>query len=210
MSLTGSKFEDFVAELLSNLGYVILGKRVKVYVNGVEVGEVDILAQDQVGNKYAIEVKSGKIDVSGIRQAYTNAKLLNAKPMIIARGFSNDSAKVLAEQLDVKTIILDEVFILKIEELKNVFEMVLYEVINSIIDSIHNLVKSSVINEELINVINKCNDWKCVCNELNKDDVSCRELIINIKHLLNVKSTSFYKVKTLIKLMNLMKLLSRD
>ncbi len=77
----GVKFEDYVAELLSRLGLKVISRRVKVTVNGgVEVGEVDIVAEDGSGSKYAIEVKSGKVDVSAIRQAYVNAKVLNAKP----------------------------------------------------------------------------------------------------------------------------------
>ncbi|WP_243676016.1 hypothetical protein [Vulcanisaeta distributa] len=43
MANVGVRFEDYVAELLSRLGLRVLGRRVKVTVNGVEVGEVDIV-----------------------------------------------------------------------------------------------------------------------------------------------------------------------
>ena len=176
----GKRFEDYVAELLSSLGFQILDKRVKVYLNGVEVGEVDIIAIDNNGQKYAIEVKSGKIDVTGVRQAYVNAILLNAKPMIIARGFSNDSAKILAENLGVKTIILDDVIVLSIDELKTVIKQAIYEILNEILDDLIKI--PDLINDELIRVVTYCNDWKCICDELGYSDLECGNFIRRIKN----------------------------
>jgi len=132
----GARFEDYVAELLSKLGYRVIEKRLKVKVNDVEVGEVDILAEDSLGNKYAVEVKSGKVDVSGIRQAYTNAKILNAKPMVISRGFSNDSSRVLANELGVNVISLEEAFVLTVDELRSAVEMAIYDVIGELINTV--------------------------------------------------------------------------
>ncbi|MDT7969592.1 MAG: YraN family protein [Vulcanisaeta sp.] len=115
MANVGARFEDYVAELLSRLGYKVLGRRVKVVVNDVEVGEVDIVAEDGSGVKYAVEVKSGKVDVSAVRQAYVNAKVLNAKPLIVSRGFSNDSSKALADELGVSVINLEEAVVLTVD-----------------------------------------------------------------------------------------------
>mgnify|MGYP001770639131 CR=1 FL=1 len=84
----GVKFETFVLDLLPALGLTPLAHRYKILKDGVEVGEVDVLAQDSAKRLYAVEIKAGKVDVSGVRQAYINAKLLNATPMVICRGYA--------------------------------------------------------------------------------------------------------------------------
>lgn len=126
-------------------GLKVISRRVKVTVNGgVEVGEVDIVAEDSSGNKYAIEVKSGKVDVSAIRQAYVNAKVLNAKPLIVARGgFSNDSSRALADELGVSVINLEEAVVLTIDELRTVIENVLYEAVGDLINTVFTLAMKS-------------------------------------------------------------------
>ena len=72
----GARFERYILDLLPALGLFPKASRYRIYRNGVEVGEIDILAVDGNGNTYAVEVKAGKIDISGVRQAYTNAKLI--------------------------------------------------------------------------------------------------------------------------------------
>ncbi|WP_243678977.1 restriction endonuclease [Vulcanisaeta distributa] len=170
MANVGVRFEDYVAELLSRLGLRVLGRRVKVTVNGgVEVGEVDIVAEDSSGNKYAIEVKSGKVDVSAIRQAYVNAKVLNAKPLIVARGFSNDSSKALADELGgVSVINLEEAVVLTIDELRTVIENVIYEAVGDLINTVFTLAMKSCDGKvrDIMNAVMNCNDWSCVCERL--------------------------------------------
>lgn len=197
----GKRFEDYVAELLSSLGFQILDKRVKVYLNGVEVGEVDLIAVDNNGQRYAIEVKSGKIDVTGVRQAYVNAILLNAKPMIIARGFSNDSAKILAENLGVKTIILDDVIVLRTDELKTVIKQAIYEILNELFEDLLKI--PNIVDNDLVKVAINCNDWKCICDELGYSDIECGNFIRKIKEQLNSSSLSYLKFKVLIKIAQL-------
>jgi len=51
--------------------------------------------------------------VSGVRWAYTDAKLINARPLVLARGFSDDSSRALAEELGVRVIELEEAVVLK-------------------------------------------------------------------------------------------------
>jgi len=46
------RFEDYAAELLSRLGFRAIDRRVKVM--GVEVGEIDLIAEDECGNRYSV------------------------------------------------------------------------------------------------------------------------------------------------------------
>jgi Predicted endonuclease (RecB family) len=77
-------------------------------------------------NRYSVRLRPGKIDVSGVRQAYTNAKLINARPLVLARGFSNDSSRALAEELGVRVIELEEAVVLKPDELRAAVESAIY------------------------------------------------------------------------------------
>ncbi len=118
--------ERIAEEVLRSLGFEILDKHRKVVVDGVEVGEVDMLARGPGGELYAVEVKAGRVDVTGLRQAYVNAMLLGAKPMVVARGFADEAAEKLAERLGVRVVNLSDVFLVDADEL----EEVVYEAVS--------------------------------------------------------------------------------
>ena len=124
--------ERIAFRLLEQLGYKITEVHHRITIKGVDVAEVDAIAMDTNGNKYAVEVKAGKLDVTGIRQAYTNAKLLGMKPLIICKGFVDEAAKMTAEELGVKVITLSDYYIIEPEEL----EVIIKEVIDSTINDI--------------------------------------------------------------------------
>lgn len=105
--VAGPLIEDLAEGLLVRLGYTIKERRKKIVFEGVEVAEIDYLAE-KGDEEYVVEVKAGRISVNDVRQVYTNSVLVNAKPMIIARGYSNASAKIAAEKLGVEVLILDE------------------------------------------------------------------------------------------------------
>lgn len=87
-------------------------------VGDVEVGEVDLVVRDRsTGELYAVEVKAGRLDVSGVRQAYVNAQLLSMKPMVVCRGFADDAAMKLAQELGVRVIQLSDLFVTEATEL---------------------------------------------------------------------------------------------
>ncbi len=205
----GIRFEDYVAELLSRLGFRVLGRRVKVTVNGVEVGEVDIVAEDGSGNKYAVEVKSGRVDVSAIRQAYVNAKVLNAKPLIVARGFSNDSSKALADELGVSVINLEDAVVLTVDELRTVIENVIYEAIGDLINTVFTLAAKSCNGKvrDIMSAVLSCNDWSCVCEKLGVGADNCGPLISDVRRELGLGNVSLSKLRTAIRLYNLISLL---
>ncbi len=135
--------ERIAVRVLEELGFKVLETHKKVFVNNIEVGEVDIIASDGNGQLWAVEVKAGKIDVSGVRQIYVNSILLNMKPMIICKGFADDSAKELADKLGVRIIQLSDVFLVEGEELeviiREVVEDILVEYLEVFLGSIHNI-----------------------------------------------------------------------
>lgn len=200
---SGLRFEDYVAELLSRFGFRIIDRRVKVMSNGVEVGEVDLLAEDECGNRYSIEVKSGKVDVSGVRQAYTNAKLINAKPLIVARGFSNDSSRALAEELGVRVIELEESVVLKPDELRSTIESAIYSVIDELANALVTILSMGEMSN-IADAINQCSDWGCVCSKLGLSGDECGRWISELKDKLGLKSSSLRTLRALVKLYKLM------
>jgi len=108
------------------------GKRIEL--GGTEVGEVDVIAVNSEGNVYAVEVKAGKIDVSGVRQAYVNALLVGAKPMVVCKGFADDAARELSEKLGVKVIQLSDVFLVESEEIYTIVREVIEETLTDYLE----------------------------------------------------------------------------
>ncbi len=112
--------ERIAFRLLEERGYEILETHRKVVVEGVEVGEVDAVARGPDGSLYAVEVKAGRLDVHGVRQAYANAVVLGYKPLVVCKGFADDAAQKLAEKLGVEVIELEDVFLVDAEELEDI------------------------------------------------------------------------------------------
>lgn len=105
--------------ILERMGFRALDFRKKIVKEGVEVGEVDIVALSPSEELYAVEVKAGKASVSDIRQAYTSALLLGMKPMIVCKGFADAAAETVAKELDVKVLAIPEYYMLfEVEDLE--------------------------------------------------------------------------------------------
>ncbi len=127
-SRAGRASEAYAVFLLEDMGYRVVDVRRKIMVEGVEVGEVDIVAERD-GQVYAVEVKAGGLDVSGVRQAYANARLLGARPLVVARGI-DEKARTLAGELGVEVILLPDVLMAGFDELR----MAVREAVESVID----------------------------------------------------------------------------
>lgn len=127
----GRSSERIAERLLESLGYTVIERHKRIIMGGVEVGEVDIIARGPEGTGYAVEVKAGRLDVSGVRQAYTNALLLNLKPMVVCKGYADDAARKLAEELGVKVIETGDYYLVSAEEL----EVIVSEAVSRVIDS---------------------------------------------------------------------------
>lgn len=123
--------ERIAQRVLEEIGLKIIDVHKKVVIDGVEVGEIDFVAKDpSTGDIYGVEVKAGKIDVTGLRQVYVNCLLANLKPLVICKGFADDSASILAEKLGIKVIQLSDWFLVESEEL----EVLMREVMEDLIE----------------------------------------------------------------------------
>ncbi|MEM4576228.1 MAG: hypothetical protein QW701_02055 [Candidatus Nezhaarchaeales archaeon] len=115
----GLSSERVAVGILEKIGFKVLDARKKIVKDGVEVGEVDIVASSPEGDLYAVEVKAGKANVSDIRQAYTGALLLGMKPLIICKGFADAAAETVARELNVRVLTIPEYYmLLEVEELE--------------------------------------------------------------------------------------------
>ncbi len=125
--------EKIALRLLEEQGYIILETHKRIRIGGVEVAEIDALAKGPDGETYVVEVKAGRLDVTGVRQAYTNAVLLGARPLVVCKGYADESAKTLAEKLGVKVVKLEDIFLTDPEELEYVVETAIEEALHGVL-----------------------------------------------------------------------------
>ncbi|MCS7111319.1 MAG: recombinase RecB [Ignisphaera sp.] len=143
--------ERVAIRVLEDLGYNILDVRKRIVINDTVVGEVDAIVDDGAGQTFAVEIKAGKIDVSGIRQAYVNSVILGMKPLVICKGFADDAARELAEKLGVKIIQLSDVFLVESEELETVLREVIEDAIAEYFEVFYGMVHN--INPSYLEVL---------------------------------------------------------
>jgi predicted RecB family endonuclease len=134
-----SKRRGFASEriaigVLEDMGFRIVETGKKIVINNTEIGEIDAIVEDQSGEKYAVEVKAGRLDIGGVRQAYVNALVIGAKPMVVCKGFADDAARELAERLSVRVVQLSDVFLVESEELYSIVREVVEEVLTEYFD----------------------------------------------------------------------------
>ncbi|HDH06870.1 MAG TPA: recombinase RecB [Thermoproteales archaeon] len=130
--LKGKTVEELATALLEGEGFRILERRKVIRVGESQVAEVDILAEKD-GEVYAVEVKSGRISVTDVRQAFTNARLLGYKPLIVCRGFTDKAAEATAKALGVEVKVFpDFYFFASPEELYRIIERAVYKVITDL------------------------------------------------------------------------------
>ncbi len=135
--------------ILRNKGFEILAENKPIKIEGFQVSDVDLLARKD-GELYAIEVKSGRLDIGGLRQAYVNALLLKAKPLVVCRGFSDPSAKALAEELDVEVMELEDLFVSDPQELRT---LIREEVRSTLIEVLPSILRPPRLTEEDIVIL---------------------------------------------------------
>ncbi len=135
--------ESIAKELLEVLGYKVSEFHKKVIINGVEVSDVDIVAEKD-GKLYAVEVKAGPADVSSIRQVYVNSRVLKMIPIIVSRGLADERAAELAKELNVDIISLSDQVLTSLDELYVTFRSALTDFFN---DVLRFLLKCNTLSE---------------------------------------------------------------
>ncbi len=125
----GLSSERIAKRLLESRGFRILSTNHLIKDGDEKVAEVDIIAEESNGERYAVEVKAGKGDVNSIRQTFANAKLCGYKPMLICKGYADDAARKAALKLNVKVVELSEYYLLlEPEELESIIKKCVEEV----------------------------------------------------------------------------------
>ena len=158
----GLSNEELSAWLLTLLGYKVISYRRDIMLDNTKISDVDLIAEDKNGIKYSVEVKSGKISVSDIRQAFVNSKILKMKPIIIGKGFSDDSSEKLAEKLSIIVYKLPDYLFLTMDELTSVLKEVLISTVNNILKPIgnYNEVIKKQVNIEFLKKSLKANGFR--------------------------------------------------
>lgn len=173
--------ERIALGVLEEYGFHVVETGRKIVLNNIEVGEVDAFAVDSEGNSYAVEIKAGKIDVSGIRQAYVNALLTNSKPLVVCKGYADEAARELAEKLGVKVILLSDVFLVESEELHVVVREAVEEALVDYFEIIHGL--NIQLRQEHLDVLNAINSSSTIEEAAGSLGVDISTLIKKIDEL---------------------------
>ncbi|MCD6562375.1 MAG: YraN family protein [Thermoproteales archaeon] len=194
-SLRGYSLEEIAENFLVSRGYEILERRKTVVKNNTPIAEIDIVAKKD-NELYAIEVKSGRISITDIRQTYTNAVLVNAKPLIIGRGFSDKASEETAKILNVEVLILDEYLsFISLEELSASVDQSFINILSNIFSFDITRVNSKDL--EVIKVLAMSKNFSDATEKLN---MSKRELSNIIKDFRNRRVLTYTRTFNTIRL----------
>lgn len=174
----GLSTEDVAISILESLGYSILERRKQIVVNNVKVAEIDVVAKDQDGNLLAVEVKSGKASVTDIRQVFSNSKLINAKPLLICKGFSDSSAISLASELGISYLLLPEYYLFTFEDFKEIAKDIIYDFL-----LLYLSLDASSLSEEdrkIIKAIASSNTFTEAATKLNTSEENLRKMVMDL------------------------------
>ncbi|MFP3951748.1 MAG: hypothetical protein ACLFVP_06395 [Candidatus Bathyarchaeia archaeon] len=129
--IKGRSSEEIARGVLEELGYKILDTNKMVSFQESEAFEVDIVVEGPDDKRYCVEVKSGEVGVSDVRHAFANGEALGMEPLLVSKGFANDAASALAEELGVVLVRLGEYYsLLEPEELQVVLKTAIKQVLD--------------------------------------------------------------------------------
>jgi len=160
----GQSSEEIARGVLEELGYKIIETNRMVSLKGSEAFEVDIIAERDK-ERYCVEVKSGEVGVSDVRHAFANGEALRMTPLVVSKGFANDAAEALADELGVELVKLHEYYtLLEPEEL----EVILKTAIRQVLDEygFYPLPSKDVISKEDWNLL------QCIVNSESFQELS--------------------------------------
>ena len=117
---------------MKSLGFHVK-KNFEIIREGRVVAEIDVFAEPPK-ERICVEVKSGKIDVSAVRQAYANAKLANCKPVVAGVDWANEEAEIVAKELGVEAILISDMYLCPKEEIYLITKSALLAVIEELLE----------------------------------------------------------------------------
>lgn len=193
----GLSSERIAKRLLESRGFHVLSTKHAIMEGKEKVAEVDIVVEDSNGDRYAVEVKAGKGDLSSIRQTYGNAKLCGYKPMLICKGYADDAARKAALKLDVKVVELSEYYLLlEPEELESIVKKCVEEVFET-----HGFLPYStevnVKDGELLKVISTAKNFNEAAEKIkvNRKELGKKIEDLTTRGILPTRSLSFRDLK---------------
>jgi len=130
MSKRGLSAERITRRMLDSMGFSILEANHEVHSEGETIAEIDIVAEKD-GQRYAVEVKAGRANLSSVRQAYANAQLAEMQPMLVCKK-ADDAVRESAAQLGVSLVEFSEYhLLLEPEELESIIKTCMEEVMEA-------------------------------------------------------------------------------
>jgi len=180
--------------MLESKGFAIVATNYKINSKGESIAEIDIVAEKD-GERYAVEVKSGKANLTSIRQAYANAKLAGYKPLLICKK-SDEATKEAAKKLGVEIMEFSEYhLLLEPEELESIVKKCMEEGLEE-----YGFIPSLYLNEgalKIMRAIAEAKDFKQAAKILKiKEEKLGNEIAkLTKKGLFPSRSLSFRDLK---------------
>lgn len=201
----GASSERIARYILEQIfDYKIVDISKEISLDGLQISEADMIAEDPDGQLYLVEVKAGYADVGSLQQVYANSQLISSsevkyKPLVVCKGFSNEAAKKMAEELNIKAIRLSDMFmILGPEEL----EIIVREAVREIFDEYG--LRPILLNEmteteqKLLEVIGTSSSFEDIVNKSNMSQIMVGKILgqLRRKGVLPKSSGNFETLKT--------------
>ena len=193
--LKGLSSERIAKRLLESRGFRVLSTNHVIKEDEEKVAEIDMIAEDSSGERYGVEVKAGKGDVSAIRQACANARLCGFKPMLICKGFADEAARKAALKLDVKVVELSEYYLLlEPEELESIIKKCVEEVFET-----HGFLPYSAEiddkDRKLLKAISTAKNFDEAADKINRKELGIKIEDLKTRGILPLRSLSFRDLK---------------
>jgi len=182
--------------MLERRGFTIVATNHRVESESEEIAEIDIVAEKD-GERYAVEVKSGKTGLTAVRQVYANAMLTGYIPLLICKRI-DDAARQAARRLGVEVIEMSEDYIiLEPEELEDVVKKCMEEVMEE-----HGFIPYFSMDEEerkIIEAISKAESFSNAAEMAGMDEKDMERMVGNLSKngIFPRRSMSFRDLKRL-------------
>ncbi len=180
--------------MLESKGYEIIATNYKINSKGENIAEIDIVAEKD-GEKYAVEVKSGKASLTSVRQVYANAKLAGLKPLLICKK-SDEAIKEAAKKLGVEIMEFSEYhLLLEPEELESIVKKCMEEVLEE-----HGFIPVLKLDDEtqlILKAVSEAKNFEHACKllKMKEEELTTKLGKLSRKGILPSRSLSFRDLK---------------
>lgn len=180
--------------MLESRGFSIIATNYRITSKGERIAEIDIVAEKD-NETYAIEVKSGKANLTSIRQIYANARLAGYKPILICKK-SDVATREAAGKLGVELLEFSEYhLLLEPEELEAIVKKCMEEVVEA-----YGLLPSPPLDDaslEVLRALRRAEDFSHAAAALGVDEKELGRTLSELskRGILPSRSLSFKDLK---------------